>query len=152
MLIFSALYGVLRPCDPVPAYRLSMDADLPRMGPLARLWRGVLDPVVRGAAGDGPIVDCRSAPYAAAWRPSPPVAARVIAVRVLQEAAGRRTVVSHMAKRTRGEVARALLEAPTVPDTPDEIVAAVRGRFEVEAAAPVRPGATWTLDVIVPIG
>ena len=45
VVIVSALFGVLRPSDRIPAYRLSMDVEMARMGPLARLWRAVLDPV-----------------------------------------------------------------------------------------------------------
>jgi cytoplasmic iron level regulating protein YaaA (DUF328/UPF0246 family) len=149
LLIFSALFGVLRPGDAIPAYRLSMDVELARMGPLARLWRRVLDPVIVAAAGDGPIVDCRSSTYAAAWKPSRELAARVLQVRVLQELAGKRTVVSHMAKKTRGEVARALLLGERAIDGPEGVVEAVRAVFPVEVTAPARAGAGWTLDVIV---
>ena len=70
------------------------------------------------AAGRGVVVDCRSSSYAAAWRPGPEVAARTVAVRVLREQDGARSVVSHMAKHTRGLVARALLQAPRAPRTP----------------------------------
>jgi uncharacterized protein len=148
VLIVSALFGVLRPGDAIPAYRLSMGVEIARIGPLARLWRSVLDPVISAVAGDGPIVDCRSATYAAAWKPSRDVAGRVIHVRVLQETAGRRTIVSHMAKKTRGEVARQLLSRREIGDVHD-VVAALRSAFTVEVTPPVRPGATWTLDVIV---
>jgi len=55
------------------------------------------------AAGDV-VVDCRSATYAAAWRPrtTGDDAAQHVAVRVLREAGGKRSVVSHNAKHTRG--------------------------------------------------
>jgi cytoplasmic iron level regulating protein YaaA (DUF328/UPF0246 family) len=149
VLIVSALFGLLRPSDGVPAYRLSMDIAIARIGPLARLWRTVLDPVITTEAGDGPIVDCRSATYAAAWKPSRELAGRVLHVRVLQERAGTRTVVSHMAKKTRGEVARALLVSRRTIARVEDVPAALRAAFEVEASPPARNGATWTLDVIV---
>jgi cytoplasmic iron level regulating protein YaaA (DUF328/UPF0246 family) len=145
ILIFSGLFGVLRPSDVVPAYRLSMGVELPRAGALAGVWRKVLGPVIEEAAGGGPIVDCRSATYAAAWRAPRGIAGQVIAVRALQEVGGTRTVVSHMAKKTRGEVARALLVARTSPATVDAVLRTLRRTFEVEA----RQGTTWTFDVIV---
>jgi cytoplasmic iron level regulating protein YaaA (DUF328/UPF0246 family) len=148
VLIASALFGLLRPADVIPAYRLSMDVDFSRIGPLARAWRRVLDPVIVTAAGDGPIVDCRSATYAAAWKPSRDLAARVVQVRVLQEHAGKRTIVSHMAKKTRGEVARQLLLSEQEIGDVESVVEVLRAAFTVELAA-VRPGASWTLDVIV---
>jgi cytoplasmic iron level regulating protein YaaA (DUF328/UPF0246 family) len=52
-----------------------------------------------------------------------------VAVRVLRErivgGAARRTVVSHMAKATRGEVARALLQHDVRATTRDELVKAL---------------------------
>jgi cytoplasmic iron level regulating protein YaaA (DUF328/UPF0246 family) len=149
LLIFSGLFGVLRPDDAIPAYRLSMDVALPRTGAVSGVWRRVLGPVVEAAAGDGPIVDCRSSAYAAAWKPPRVMADRVIQIRVLQETGTGRTVVSHMAKKTRGEVARRLLQQPLEPRGVADVLAALEPAFTVEAAAPARPGASWTLDVIV---
>jgi cytoplasmic iron level regulating protein YaaA (DUF328/UPF0246 family) len=148
LLIFSGLFGVLRPGDAIPAYRLSMDVSLPRLGPLATAWRSVLGPVIEQEAGDRPIVDCRSSTYAAAWRPPRQLAGRVLTVRVLQEVAGKRTVVSHMAKLTRGRVARALLESSLTAGTPQHVIDVLGSSFRVEAAPPA-PGASWRLDVIV---
>jgi cytoplasmic iron level regulating protein YaaA (DUF328/UPF0246 family) len=148
VLIFSGLFGVLRPCDAIPAYRLSMGVSLPRMGPLAAVWRTVLGQVIERAAGEGPIVDCRSSTYAAAWRPPRQLAERVLTIRVLQETAGRRTVVSHMAKLTRGEVARALLCSALELATPEDVVETLRSSFAVEPA-PAAVGTSRTLDVIV---
>jgi cytoplasmic iron level regulating protein YaaA (DUF328/UPF0246 family) len=149
IVIVSALFGALRPTDRIPAYRLSMDVGLPRVGPLAALWRTALGPVIAEAAGDGLIVDCRSATYAAAWKAPPELAGRVLQVRVLREHEGRRTVVSHMAKKTRGEVARLLVSSRREFGRVQDVVAALRPSFTVETTPPVRPGSSWTLDVIV---
>jgi cytoplasmic iron level regulating protein YaaA (DUF328/UPF0246 family) len=148
VLIFSGLFGVLRPGDAIPAYRLSMDVSLPRTGPLATVWRRQLGPVIERAAGDGPIVDCRSSTYAAAWRPPRQLAEHVLKIRVLQQAAGRRTVISHMAKRTRGEVARALLVSGLDLATPHDVIEAICSSFTVEETAAAGPTGR-TLDVIV---
>jgi uncharacterized protein len=113
VVIFSGLWGALRATDRVPAYRLAMGVKLPRLGALAAVWRPVLTTAL---PADGLIVDMRSAPYAAAWRP------KTVKVSVFREQDGRRTVVSHMAKATRGAVARALLQNPADPATPEELV------------------------------
>jgi uncharacterized protein len=149
ILIVSALFGLLRPSDVIPAYRLSMDVELARIGPLARLWRTVLDPVITTEAGTGPIVDCRSATYAAAWRPSSDTANQLMPVRVLHDLGGTRTVVSHMAKKTRGEITRTLVESRRDISHPEDVVAALKPRFTIEATPPTKTGAPWTLDVIV---
>ena len=61
--IASALWGLVRPTDLIPAYRLSAGTALPGLGPLARAWR---DPVSSAiAAVDGLIVDLRSGGYVA---------------------------------------------------------------------------------------
>ena len=113
VLIFSGLWGALRTTDRVPPYRLAMGARLPRLGALAAVWRPALTAAL---PSEGLIVDMRSAPYAAAWRPE------AVRVRVFREQDGRRTVVSHMAKATRGAVARALLQGTADPATPEELV------------------------------
>lgn len=108
----SALWGPVGPADRIAPYRLSMAAALPGLGPLARVWRGVLEAPMAALAGDGVVVDCRSSTYAAAWTPTGDGTRRLLAVRVSTEVAGQRTVVSHLAKHTRGEVTRVLLEHP----------------------------------------
>ena len=140
VLIASALWGVVRPDDPIPAYRLSMAARLPRLGGLAARWR----PVLRAALpDDGLLVDLRSGPYAAAWTPR---AAELVAVRAFTERAGRRTAVSHLVKATRGDVARLLLEARTPPSDAAQVAEIVAASGRAVELTP-RPGGT-SVDVI----
>ena len=109
--------GCSGPSDRIPAYRLSGDASLPGLGPVAGVWRAALDPVVREALGAGLLVDLRSTTYAAFWRPAADLAPRVATVRVLHEVDGRRQVVSHFNKATKGRLVRALLEDGRHPRT-----------------------------------
>ena len=111
VLIASALWGMLRPGDRIPAYKLSITAQLPRVGGLAAYWR----PALRKALpASGLVVDLRSGGYAAAWRPAD---AEIVDVRAFTELPdGRRAPISHMVKATRGTVARLLLEAPAPPE------------------------------------
>ena len=150
VVITSALWGALRPNDRVPSYRLSMDGDLSELGPLTRLWRSELPAVLATAAGRrGLIVDCRSGPYASAAPLTGSLAERTVAIRVLRETDGRRSVVSHLAKHTRGEVTRHLLERDDDPLTPAALAEAVGARWPVELSEPTRPGTTWALDVVL---
>ncbi|HET8615466.1 MAG TPA: peroxide stress protein YaaA [Actinomycetales bacterium] len=151
LVVLSGLWGALRLSDHVPAYRLSMGVSLPATGPLAAFWRETLDEPLRAAAGHGVVVDCRSSTYRAAWSPKADLAERTIAVRVLREDDGRRRVVSHQAKRTRGEVVRHLLTRDArEPRTPRAVADAVAETWACELHAPTRAGASWTLDVVVP--
>ncbi len=150
VVVASALWGLVRPNDRIPPYRLSMDAGLPGLSPLAGLWRPALVPALEAAAGPrGVVVDCRSGPYAAAAPVRGPLARRTVAVRVLREHAGTRTVVSHLAKLTRGEVTRHLLELDADPRTPAALADAVAPRWPVELREPAGRGTPWTLDVVL---
>jgi cytoplasmic iron level regulating protein YaaA (DUF328/UPF0246 family) len=109
LAIVSSLYGLVRPGERIAPYRLGGGVTLPGLGGVAAHWRGVLDPVVRGMVGRGLVVDLRSSTYAAFWRPPPDLAARVVRVRVLHEVNGRRQIVSHFNKATKGRLVRDLL-------------------------------------------
>lgn len=151
VLICSALWGLLRIGDRIPPYRLAMSVRLPGVGALAAAWRPALARLLPELADGRLIVDLRSSGYAAAWRPPPDIARRTVAVRVLRETivAGerRRTVVSHMAKATRGALAGALLRSPLDPATPAELADALTTLgYRVELTAGSRSPAR--LDVI----
>ena len=142
---------MVRPGDRIPAYRLSGDASLPGLGPVAGVWRAHLGGAVREALGPGLLVDLRSTTYAAFWRPEPDLARRVVTVRVLHEAGGRRTVVSHFNKATKGRLVRGLLEDGANPGSVRALVATLeRLGWTVEAGAPGRSGTP--IDVVVTRG
>jgi cytoplasmic iron level regulating protein YaaA (DUF328/UPF0246 family) len=150
LVVVSALWGALRPGDRVPPYRLSMATDLPGVGPLAAAWRQILGPALTGAAGRrGVVVDCRSQVYAAAWTPTGALADRTAGVRVLREGPQGRTVVSHLAKHTRGEVARHLLVTGADPRDVGELAECLGERWDVELVRPARSGRPWTVDLIL---
>lgn len=147
LLVVSALWGAVRMTDRIPAYRLSMSVSLPGVGPLAAYWRPHLTQALADVARRGVIVDCRSAPYQQAW-PSP-APERTVQVRILSKDS--RTAVSHMAKYTRGLVARHLVSRDgTTPRTPERLAAAVAEAFEVGLTPPTSARGTWTLDVVQP--
>lgn len=150
VVVVSALWGAVRPTDRIPAYRLSMGTVLPRIGKLSAWWKSQLTPVLDHAAEDHVVVDCRSAAYAAAWKPP---AQHTLLVRVEQSHVdGTRTVVSHAAKHTRGLVTRHLCEHRAVGgavNTVEDVHAALAARWTVELVRPTgaKPGAvTVVLD------
>ncbi|MGH1562553.1 peroxide stress protein YaaA [Mumia sp. DW29H23] len=128
----SALFGLVRPADRIPAYRLSGNVTLPELGTIASQWRDQLGPVVAGVVGSGLLVDLRSSTYAALWKPDGPKE-RIATVRVLHESVGRRTVVSHFNKATKGRIVRALLAEGASPRT-------------VSALADVLRDLGWTVE------
>lgn len=129
VLIASALWGFLRPTERIPLYKLPPSTKLDGIGSLAAWWRSALAAAMPDEPGET-IVDMRSGPYVAIWKPK---RATLLAVRVFRERDGERKAVSHMAKAARGEVARALLLAKREPKTPEDVAAvATDAGFRVE--------------------
>ena len=141
-VVVSALYGAVRPTDAIVPYRLSMGVNLPGVGPLAAAWRAQLASVLPEAAGRGVVVDCRSSTYAAAWTPAGELAQRWVQVRV--------PGATHLAKHTRGLVARHLCQSGADPRAVPALAEALAEAFEVRLAEPARPGRPWLLDVTAP--
>jgi cytoplasmic iron level regulating protein YaaA (DUF328/UPF0246 family) len=128
VLTFSGLWGVVAPGDRIPAYRLSMGVGLPDVGRLAPFWKPALTEVLDARAAGDVVVDCRSATYVAAWRPrtTGAGAAEWVEVRVLRETDGKRTVVSHNAKHTRGVLAGHLLRREPEARTSEDVLKAAQ--------------------------
>lgn len=126
LLIASGLWGLIGPGDRIPNYRLPAKAKLPGIGGLAAWWRSHLDRALAGAGFDEPggtILDMRSGAYASFWRPRN---ARLVPVRPFTEVDGVRKAVSHMAKATRGDVARLVLTAKKVPADAEAVASLLR--------------------------
>jgi cytoplasmic iron level regulating protein YaaA (DUF328/UPF0246 family) len=146
--VTSGLFGLVRPSDRIPAYRLAGGVTLPAVGPVATYWSRHLDRAVQEAAGRGLVVDLRSSTYTPFWRPSPDTARRLVTMRVLHEVDGSRKVVSHFNKATKGRMVRALLEDGGVAGSPARFADQLRDLgWKVEAGTPGRTGTP--LDVIV---
>ena len=102
LAVGSALFGVVRADDPIPAYRLSAGSALPGLPTLRTLWKPALSPVLAGL--DELVVDLRSGSYAALA----PVPGAVTLDVLSERPDGSRSVVSHFNKAHKGRVARLL--------------------------------------------
>lgn len=138
--IANGLFGLVRPVDLIPAYRLAGNVTLPRLGTVASRWKPVLPMVLDAASDGGLVIDLRSGTYTA-FGAAP--AGRTATIRVLQERDGKRSVVSHFNKATKGRIVRELLQSDATPTTPTELAATLRDlNWTVEQSAN-------QLDVIV---
>jgi uncharacterized protein len=109
LAVGSALFGLVRAEDPIPAYRLSAGSALPGLPTLRAMWKPALSPVL--AAVDELVVDLRSGSYAA-LAPVP----GAVTIEVLSERPdGSRSVVSHFNKAHKGRVARLLALSTAEP-------------------------------------
>ena len=127
LAIASALFGVVRGGDPIPAYRLSGGSALPSIGPLGALWRPALEPAL--AEIDDFIVDLRSGPYATLARIPHAVTVRVVS----EDGSGVRKAVSHFNKAHKGLLARALVVSRAEPKNLNGLVKVAKAAgFRVE--------------------
>jgi len=129
VLVLSGLWGVVRGGDPVPDYRVPASGSVPGLGLVVAHWQQPLATALPALVGDSVVLDLRSTDYTAMWRPTGPVRARVLTVRVLAErgsgAARKVGPVSYHAKWVKGRLARHLLSSRRRPRTVRDLAAAV---------------------------
>lgn len=129
LAVGSALFGLLRADDLVPAYRLSASSKLPGRPTLAARWRPVLEPVLADVADAELVVDLRSGSYAGLGKVPNAVRVDVLA----EHPDGRRTVVTHFNKAHKGRLARVLAATRSEPDDAAAVAAvARRAKMRVE--------------------
>ena len=111
--MFSALFGPVRLTDLITPHRLSGSVKLPGQGSVASIWSKALKELLTQQLSGHVVVDLRSAEYGAMYRPTRGSDCLLlnIAVAKVNPATGKRSVVSHWAKHTRGLLAGALLRA-----------------------------------------
>lgn len=112
-LVFSALFGPVRLTDLITPHRLSGSVKLPGQGSVASIWSKALKELLAQQLSGHVVVDLRSAEYGAMYRPTRGSDCLLLNIGVakVDPATGKRSVVSHWAKYTRGLLAGALLEA-----------------------------------------
>jgi cytoplasmic iron level regulating protein YaaA (DUF328/UPF0246 family) len=148
LVVASALWGLLRPADRIPPYRLHICARLVGMDRLEPTWRAVLGHLLAELAGpDGIVIDLRSPTYQAMGMPTD-LGDRTVKLRVDQAAGGGGRVGDVVAKRIRGQAARYLLESDAEPGYPPALADLLADRWPARLEAPARTGHAWTLTLV----
>ena len=112
VLIFSGLWGLVAPTDPIPDYKLKMGAALPGLGKLSLWWRDELSARLAALASGRRVWNLLPNEHAAAWRAPDDVAQWF--VRFLERGPeGTLTTVSHRNKGLKGSLVRFLLAHPS---------------------------------------
>lgn len=132
--IISAKYGVVRPSQRIESYKEKIDNQAMR-GQVAE----VLDSITTEL-----IIDCRSSTYKTVWHSPVDI---TVEIRVSTVVDGVRTVVTHMSKKTRGEITRWLLQTRSTPHTPEDLYAIVSEKYPC-ALTPSDGVEPWILEVI----
>ena len=135
VLIISALFGLVKPLDQIFGYKLKIDN---------KLWREPISEVAENY-GEELIIDCRSSTYKGVWPIKPEF---TVDIRVFSVAGAERSVITHMSKKYRGELARHLLSHPSNPKTPHEVRQIAAELFECELHPPANDP-PWALDLLI---
>jgi cytoplasmic iron level regulating protein YaaA (DUF328/UPF0246 family) len=138
VVVHSALFGLLRADDPIPAYRLSHDSRLPGLR-LRPHWREAVTATLTQQSRL--ILDLRSESYVALG----PAPAGTWYVRVLSEdERGQRVALSHFNKKAKGEFVRAVVENGGDFGSVDDVLSWAAGR-----GIRLSKGAEGELDLVV---
>ncbi|MBF6354645.1 peroxide stress protein YaaA [Nocardia higoensis] len=133
LAIGSALFGVVRAGDPIPAYRLSGGSKLPGLPTLSALWRDDLPAALAEEVAGELVVDLRSGVYQQLGRVPGAITANVLT----EHPDGSRTVVSHFNKHHKGLLARALVLTRAEPaDIRGVARVATKAGLRIEIASP----------------
>jgi cytoplasmic iron level regulating protein YaaA (DUF328/UPF0246 family) len=134
LIIISAKYGAISPLEKIENYKEKIDNKL-----MAPQVSKVLDKIKTNL-----IVDCRSSTYKTVWHAPEEITVEIHISTVVE---GERKVVTHMSKKTRGEIARLLLQSRSIPNTPEDLYAIVSEKYPCALTPPIN-GDPWILEVI----
>jgi cytoplasmic iron level regulating protein YaaA (DUF328/UPF0246 family) len=135
--IHSALFGLIRAADPVPAYRFSHDTRLPGTS-LTKIWPTANSAVL--ASQPGLVLDLRSESYVHLGPAPGSVFLRV----VTEDGAGTKRALNHFNKHGKGELVRALARTGRQVESVDELL-----DWSRTSDLRLERGAAGELDLIV---
>lgn len=102
-IIFSGLFGLLRPDDLIPNYRLRMDASLGEFGKVSSYWRSFLSPVLNETLKDHIVWNMLPQIHRNAWDDRHTYS-QMVDVQFVNEEDGERKSVTHGVKPLRGQL------------------------------------------------
>ncbi len=117
IMIISAKYGALHPLDEIEPYKEKIDTAKMR-APISQELEKITSDL---------IIDCRSSTYQAVW--SAPKD-RCVEIKIFTRVEGVKKVITHMSKKTRGEVVRLLLTYSEIPTSAQQLLAIVSTHFD----------------------
>ncbi len=117
-VILSGMFGLLRPDDLIPDYRLRMDATVEEIGRVARYWRLIVSPPLNRLLAGKVVWNLLPATHEEAWEDDGSYA-RMYRLKFFREDGGVLKPVSHGVKPLRGSLAHFV--ALTLADTPEAL-------------------------------
>jgi cytoplasmic iron level regulating protein YaaA (DUF328/UPF0246 family) len=134
LAIISAKYGLVRPSTKIESYKEKINNKA--MAPIVEQSLAGIKTTL--------IVDCRSSTYKTVWKAPIDI---TVEIKVSTVVDGVRTIVTHMSKKTRGEITRWLLQSRSIAKTPEDLYAIVSEKYPC-ALTPSDGTNPWVLEVI----
>lgn len=111
-IIFSGLFGLLRPDDLIPEYRLKMDARLAEVGKVAKFWKPVLSPLLNSVLKDKFVWNLLPTAFMEAWEDDGSYKAMVQVKFIKEDESGERKPLTHGVKELRGALINYVVRDP----------------------------------------
>ena len=149
--VVSALFGLMNVTDLIPAYRLSGDTVVPKVGSLTKFWSESITQAISDQ--NEFVIDLRSGIYVKLGPTGKEVADQVVIPRIMQKMpTGAPKVVSHSNKATKGRLVRALAQSAKSVNSVEQIAElAAKVALDVKIVKPAKAGVPWGIDVIVEV-
>ena len=107
-IIFSGIFGLLRPDDLIPNYRLRMDASLPDLGSVSAYWRPFISPLLNQTLKGHYVWNLLPQAHRDAWDDDRSYD-HMVEVKFFDEEKGERKAVTHGVKPLRGQLVNFLV-------------------------------------------
>lgn len=149
--VVSALFGLINVSDRIPAYRLSGDTVVPKIGSLTKFWSESISTLITDQ--DEFVIDLRSGNYVKLGPIGKEIAGQVVVPRIMQKMPkGAPKVVSHSNKATKGRLVRGLAQSAKSVTSVEQLAhLAEKVALDVKVIKPTKVGVPWGLDVIVEV-
>lgn len=144
-IIMSGLFGMVRPSDMIPDYKLKMGATLLRRKTCSLIWKPVITKTLAKEVSDKVIWDLLPGEHGAAWAPSKlSYKARFTAKFLERRADGQLKTITHLSKLLKGALVRHLVCNPAA-DSRESALELLTG-FSHPEGYEFRPELTSELD------
>ncbi|MFK7847161.1 MAG: YaaA family protein [Rhodothermales bacterium] len=107
-IIFSGLFGLLRPDDLIPNYKLKIDASLPEMGKVSKYWRTYVSPLLNETLADHVVWNLLPKAHRDVWEDAHTYK-QMVEVSFYDEVNGEMKALTHGVKPLRGQLVNYLV-------------------------------------------
>ena len=145
-IIMSGLFGVLRPFDFIPAYKLKMGAKLRRNKACSTIWKPLVTKALAEITENRVVWDLLPKEHMAAWEPSKIEIRNRFTVKFLEaNADGQLRTVNHWSKLLKGALIRHLVSNPEAAGSTD-LLTELLANFSHPAGYEYRPDISNEID------